>query len=396
MGSQHQEATNYPGIVRQHGRSCKGGRCACGYLARAIVDGRRVAKTYPSLAAAKGWKLSVERVASGWRAEPEIRAITAANDPARTPLLLDAWAEWKDGAERGQIVTRSRHEYAGSTIACYDQAMRLNVLPVLGGRRLHAIEYGDVDALRLAMIDAGTAASTIYNAWNALSVVYREAMRVPTIRDLIGRSPLEGIREVTPLAPAREGVALDGEQAARVVGAMGSWSWLPASDGRRSSIDPRPQLGAFWALVMYAGLRRSEALGLDWASVDLEAGVLRVVKSKSSAGVRSVPIGTELRAALLRARNAGAGSGAVVGIRRAKSVYSWSAAALEEAGLPAILPHDGRKTFGSGLAADGVDEHTLTRVIGHTDIRVTQRHYIRPLPGADDRLLESINRSQRH
>jgi integrase len=388
-----EQTTKYPGIYRRHEASCASERCGCSYLARAFVEGRRISKAHGSLAAARSWKASVE--AANGDGDRSNRPGTP--DEERTALLADAWAEWLDGAERGQIVTRSRERYAPATLSCYDQAMRIYVLPSLGGRRVHAIGFDDLDAIRLAMLDMGVAASTTNNAWNALSVIYRQRH----VRIVVGISPVDGIRTETERPAVRRGVVLDAAGAAAIIAAMRGWSWVKPTDGRRRSVDPRPRLAAFWALVLYAGLRRSEATNLDWGNVDLEAGVVRVrppssssptpARLKTPAATREIPIGRALREALVAARGPDAVNlGSVVGLRL-KSVYAWSYEAMAEAGLDRFLPHDGRKTFLSGLAAAGVDQYTLTRTGGHRDVRVADTYYIRSLPGSGDRLREMID-----
>jgi len=76
---------------------------------------------------------------------------------------------------------------------------------------------------------------------------------------------------------------------------------------------------ALWATALYAGLRRAELRGLEWADVDLDAGVIHVrrsidalgevIRPKSKAGERTVPIPRLLRGHLLeqKLRNRTAG-----------------------------------------------------------------------------------------
>jgi integrase len=52
----------------------------------------------------------------------------------------------------------------------------------------------------------------------------------------------------------------------------------------------------------HAGLRRGEIINLKWENVNLSDGTLEVVTSKTDAGIRSVDIGAELVAALIKHR----------------------------------------------------------------------------------------------
>ena len=88
----------------RHEMSCasrKGvGECSCtpGY-------GRRIRKTFPTLAAAKAWRADAT-VAVG-------RGTMRAPTPTK---LRDAWTEWEDGAEAGTIRNRSGDPYKPSTL----------------------------------------------------------------------------------------------------------------------------------------------------------------------------------------------------------------------------------------------------------------------------------------
>jgi len=69
---------------------------------------------------------------------------------------------------------------------------------------------------------------------------------------------------------------------------------------------------ALVALFVFAGLRKGEALGLQWGDVDLEASTIRVRRqldqqgvlreTKTKAGKREIPVSTQLRRALLEWR----------------------------------------------------------------------------------------------
>ena len=81
-----------------------------------------IRKTFPNLAAAKGWRhdatVAVRR--------GEMRATHRHHPPRRPPN------EWLDGAREGRIRTRSGDPYKPSAIRSYERALRLRVLPDLG------------------------------------------------------------------------------------------------------------------------------------------------------------------------------------------------------------------------------------------------------------------------
>ena len=136
---------------------------------------------------------------------------------------------------------------------------------------------------------------------------------------------------------------------------------------------------------MYAcGLRASEAIGLELADVDLEAGVL-VARGKGSKE-RIVPIG---RAAVDAAAGGTSTRGRprLVGLEDEAHVFvNLRGRALSRQGLYKIVqrharsagldaqmsPHTLRHTFATHLLAGGCDLRSLQEMLGHADIGTTQ------------------------
>jgi integrase/recombinase XerD len=136
--------------------------------------------------------------------------------------------------------------------------------------------------------------------------------------------------------------------------------------------------------LMYAcGLRASEAIGLEVADVDLDAGILRA--RGKGAKERIVPIGREAvlatRLYLDRARPA------LVGLRdEPRLIVNRRGSGLTRQGLYKIVqryaraagldgrmsPHTLRHTFATHLLAGGCDLRSLQEMLGHADIATTQ------------------------
>jgi integrase/recombinase XerD len=136
--------------------------------------------------------------------------------------------------------------------------------------------------------------------------------------------------------------------------------------------------------TMYAcGLRASEAIGLEVADIDLEAGILRA-RGKGSKE-RLVPVGSTagaaLEAYLRRGRPTLAGDrfeqrlflnhrGA--GLTR-QGLYKIVQRHARSAGLASKMsPHTLRHTFATHLLAGGCDLRSLQEMLGHADIATTQ------------------------
>jgi site-specific recombinase XerD len=203
-------------------------------------------------------------------------------------------------------------------------------------------------AWRLGLVDAET---------------YHRAADVPTVR---GERPLAG-RALSA-----------GELAAlfRVCGADAR------ANGRRDA--------ALLAVLYAAGLRRSEATGLDVADYDAEAGTLRVRHGKGGK-VRVVPLNPQAQAALgewLAARGNEPGSlfqavDQAGRIRPGPMSSQAVALMLRRRGRQAHLvrpcsPHDFRRTFVSDLLDLGTDLVTVQKLAGHSNVTTTARYDRRP------------------
>jgi integrase/recombinase XerD len=137
--------------------------------------------------------------------------------------------------------------------------------------------------------------------------------------------------------------------------------------------------------LMYAcGLRASEAIGLDVAEVDLEAGILRA-RGKGSKE-RLVPVGRTALAAVAVYVERGRPRLAEHGVDGGRLFVNARGGPLTRQGLYKIVqrhaktagldgkmsPHTLRHTFATHLLAGGCDLRSLQEMLGHADIATTQ------------------------
>jgi len=139
---------------------------------------------------------------------------------------------------------------------------------------------------------------------------------------------------------------------------------------------------AMVALLLFAGLRRSEVAAITLDDLDLENGQL-LVRGKG-AKQRVVPLMSVVVEAIreyLTCRPQG-GSGHLfvsrVGARplAGRVVNSMLKQVLMEAGLDreGITPHRLRHTFATHLIRNGVDVRTVQELLGHADLQTTARY----------------------
>ena len=164
--------------------------------------------------------------------------------------------------------------------------------------------------------------------------------------------------------------------------------------------------GLFAFLLLCTGLRKSEALALSWADVDLQEDVIHVTKSldytngsqpkykapKTDAGTRDVPIIGILHDALQAARkrtdstllfpapasSRGGNGGGLMPDRAYDGAWERYCAAvglLDPEGKPAITAHNLRHGTATLFFELGVDELTAQRILGHSRVEITREIY---------------------
>jgi integrase len=168
-------------------------------------------------------------------------------------------------------------------------------------------------------------------------------------------------------------------------------------------------------VLRWTGLRAGEACALTWRDVDLDRGEVRVRRSKTDSGVRTVPILPELDAGLRSWRRYLEGRGlylpdrpvlATKGGTPMKQQFAWrllkrvaarggvrAREAVDASGwnVSELTPHTLRRTFATDLLNRGVRLETISRVLGHADTRVTQAYYAELLDEtARDEILKAM------
>jgi hypothetical protein len=249
---------------------------------------------------------------------------------------------------------------------------------------------------------------------------FRSAMKA-AVPSMLAVSPCDGVElprvvKVRPLAwtPARE--APFRAELARRDGAEDPqeiWSapdlrpspvmvWLPSHAGAFLDAIAKDRLYALFCLATFCGLRRDEIVGLSWANVDLDAGMLVVTETaggdgpKSEAGARAVPMPPRVVQALRAYRKAQSerrlelgpawkGASRVFGHEDGQELSGqWVSRRFAllafRAGLPPVRFHDLRHGTASLLKAAGVDTKIISAILGHSRTSFTDSVYVLLFP----------------
>jgi integrase len=254
-----------------------------------------------------------------------------------------------------------------------------HLLPVLGDRLLREITVDDVAELLDSLRAQGRAENTIAGALATLECVMRFAVRNGWVTD----SPVDKLEADERPHPNRLAHRVLGrEEIQRLLDAC-----LPAY---------RPLI----ATALYTGTRQSELLGLTWADIDINGGLVHVraqlsrarggtpcrrVRLKTRSARRQIPLSPQLAVLLQHHRETSrfkAGSDWVFAARsgtplnqrnvqRSALSRAAHAAGLDQEGAR-LRFHDLRHTFASHLVVDlGLDVVQVSRILGHASPATT-------------------------
>jgi integrase len=181
------------------------------------------------------------------------------------------------------------------------------------------------------------------------------------------------------------------------------------------------RLEALFTVALGLGLRQGEILGLTWDAVDLRGGILQVRtnlqrvngvfalrRPKSMQSRRTIVLPALLIQALQEHQDRQETE------RRAAADPAWNAwrlvfctapgqpydgpnvtryaqRLLVQAGLPRLTFHELRHSCASLLAAQGVPDHEIARLLGHTDARLTMNVYVHGYDEGRQRMARAID-----
>jgi integrase len=237
------------------------------------------------------------------------------------------------------------------------------------------------------------------SGWTQAKVVQvmREGSAVAIREDALVRSPIEKLdsRELPRPGSTKRPRRLDEAELERLLAAA------------KTKV---PGYFPLFVLLAFTGLRIREALGLTWADVDLDAGVLRVERQladddrrrlevKTANAERELPLYPRLRRVLAEHKlaspwTAGGDPLFAAGRRKAKGyrnvlralAETVDEAAIEVADDERLSPHSLRHTYTSHLIVGlELDAATTAKLAGHANPQVTMRVYADDFRRASER-----------
>lgn len=341
-------------------------------------------------------RFGTRREATTWQARA-VSEIGTGTHVGRDRTTVDAYLDqWLAG----------KHKIKPTTRANYADALKV-ARRAFGPRPLQDLSSSDVHRMVNGMLDGslrrqGHAGQPLSpRAVKLTLTVLRMALEAAVMEGRLVRNVAARIESPSQAAKSRE-------------------VWNGADVEKFLAMADQDRLAGAWRLSLH-GLRRGEALGLLWENVDLDAGLVRVHRSrvlvdgrslvqettKTNAGRRVVPLTAEAVTALRRTKAqqaqerllagpAYADSGlVVVDALGAPVAPRWFAdrfqALARAAGVPVVRLHDARHAYGSHLAHQGVPFPIIAVVMGHSTPAITASIYAHAVKDATtlDRVREA-------
>lgn len=251
-----------------------------------------------------------------------------------------------------------------ATIAMYRNAYNNHILQYIGDMPLRAVKAVHVQAIMNAV--SNKSESLQHKVLLTLNQIFESAR----LNHLIMYNPAEGVK-ITKHALPEKPKYLTPEQQDELMGAI---------------TDPRAL--AFCGLALYCGLRREEALGVQWGDIrESQLTVNRAItfvgnqpdpnqELKTKASHRAIPIPDPLleilkstpHTGLYVVTSAAGGIMTQIGFKRL-----WDK--VKRAVPFEVRPHMLRHTYATALYRAEVDVKTAQYLLGHSDIRVTGNTY---------------------
>lgn len=261
----------------------------------------------------------------------------------------------------------------------YEGALRNHLLPALGKKPIHAITEDDLARLVRELEGKGLKPWSIRGqALTPLSGIFKHAVR-------------KGWRSDNPVRN------LEADEKPAIVSR--TKRILEENDIQRLIEKTPTKYAPIIRTAVFTGLRLGELLGLKWADVDFERGIVRVRRQLTQQGELSEPktasgkrevvmfpdLGRSLREHRLASRFSAdddfvfttrEGTPHLQGnVTKRGLAKAATAVELNHSGEPTLRMHDLRHCFASMLIREGADVVFVSRQLGHANPAITLRVY---------------------
>lgn len=251
-----------------------------------------------------------------------------------------------------------------NTVRMYRDAYNVHIMPELGGMMLREVKPVHVRAVMKRVADKSESLQS------KVLLTMRQIFETARQNGLIVKNPTEGLK-ITPHARPEKPKVLTPQQVRALLTA-----------------DLPPKARAFVGLCLYCGLRKEEALGLQWGDIQRDrltvCRAVSIVKNqpdpsqelKTPAAHRTIPLPSPLQEILKQLPLSGlyvvskSDGGPMTGMAF-RRMWEQVTKAIN---FP-LHPHMLRHTYATNLYYAGVDLRTAQYLMGHSSITMTAKVY---------------------
>lgn len=326
-------------------------------------------------------KADAIKKAEEWKAEQETIARTGIVPSGTKGDPFDRWAhKWLEAYKRGTVKEHTFNFTYRSIVEKY-------LIPYFGNCPLGIIRAVDLQKYinEIRQPDGSPLAKSTLQKH---ILILREIFERAEENMLISRSPAKTLALPTQAEDPEERPYWSAEMAEIAK------AWAKAYEPAHVTV-PGYNGAEGIVIILETGLRRSELCALKWADIEWNRGLIHVHQAvvpttgklvmdgtKTKASERYIPVSESFLdwlAALPRH-----GEYVIAGTDgdfRSPSGWARSFKVImnklsEDTGLPALTPHELRHSYGTMLRERGVDIYTISRVMGHSSVGVTEKIYV--------------------
>jgi integrase len=246
-------------------------------------------------------------------------------------------------------------EKAGKRSLGRDKTSLSNLAPVFGQKPLHLVTKRDIEAYsreRASKVKGATV--------NRELALLRHLFNIAIDKGYTDINPARGFKKF-PEAPWRHKFFFSESEIEKLISASA------------------PHLRPILAVAFGTGLRKGDILGLKWADVDLDRGIISIQMQKTGEPIE-IPLIPMIRDLLGEMKSRAASSLFVFSLgpsgQAIGDIKTAFRAALRRSGLIAkgYRFHDIRRTFARMLYNQGVILTKIQRLLGHRSVLTTERY----------------------
>lgn len=153
-------------------------------------------------------------------------------------------------------------------------------------------------------------------------------------------------------------------------------TWLTLEQVQKLLSTEDLEFKRFLQLLLYTGVRRNEALQITWDDIDLNLNQINIRKKISKTkDSRKIVINSSLKRILEQWH--GDQTGQLFPNYSTNQISMKFLRWVRQLDLPDdIKLHSLRATFACHLLSNGVDIYTISQLLGHTSVKVTEKYYL--------------------